>query len=288
MVLENDYLRAAVTAKGAELNSLRRRSDQMEYLWNADPAYWAKTSPVLFPVVGALKDDTYLYQDQPYRLPRHGFARDLVFHEEQVSATAGEFTLTDTEETRNVYPFAFQLKLRYALAGTKLTCTYEVSNPDQQHPLLFSIGGHPAFATPTTGDAGYGDYYLEFPDDEVLYCHRVVGNLVGDSISVIPLEDHRLPLSHALFYADALVLKTLNSQQISLRNKFNASGLRFSREHFPYFGIWAARDADFVCLEPWYGIADGVAHNQRLEEKEGIQRLAAGETWTATWAVECF
>lgn len=287
MVLENEFLRAEVAAKGAELKRLMRKDDAYEYLWNADPRYWGKTSPVLFPIVGALRDDTYWYQNRPYHLPRHGFARDLIFLESQVSGTSGVFTLTDSPNTQQVYPFAFQLTLRYELINSSLVCTYEVFNPDRQNPLLFSVGGHPAFATTTDGNLDYGDYYLEFPDDDTLYCHRIEGNLVSDSIRTIALKNHRLPLSHELFYADALVLKTLNSKQISLGNTINDRHIHFKYQNFPYFGIWAARDADFVCLEPWCGIADAVAHRQHLEEKEGIQRLEAGGRWVRSWSVEC-
>lgn len=287
MVFENEFLRAEVAEKGAELKSLMRKDDAYEYLWNADPKYWGKTSPVLFPVVGALKDDTYWYAGKSYHLPRHGFARDLIFGATRVSGTSGVFTLSDSQETRRVYPFAFQLKLCYELIGFRLVCTYEVSNPDPQHPLLFSVGGHPAFATPSGGRLDYKDYYLEFPDDDTLYCYRIEGNLVSDSVRTITLDNHRLPLSYELFYTDALVLKKLNSKQISLGNTGNDRGIHFRYENFPYFGIWAAKNADFVCLEPWCGIADTVAHNQYLEEKEGVQRLEPDAVWTCSWSVGC-
>src|SRR5690606_16478397 len=129
MVLENEFLRAEVAEKGAELKSLMRKDDAYEYLWNADPKYWGKTSPVLFPIVGALRDDTYWYEGKSYRLPRHGFARDVFFHESRISDTSVVFTLTDSPETQQVYPFAFRLTLRYELIGSSLICTYEVSNP---------------------------------------------------------------------------------------------------------------------------------------------------------------
>ena len=288
MILENDLLQAQVEPKGAELRRLIRKSDNYQYLWDANPAYWAKTSPVLFPIVGALKEDTYVYQGKNYHLPRHGFARDMEFAAHRVSATCAEFTLTDSPETRAVYPFSFQLTLRYELVGSTLVCTYTVSNPDQQHPLLFSIGGHPAFAATTTERLTYDHYYLEFPADDVLNCHHVEGNLLGNEASTITLDNHRLPLSHKLFYNDALVLKSMKSKQLFLRNTVNDNGIGFAHENFPYFGIWAAKDADFVCLEPWSGIADTVQHNQQFEEKEGIQRLAAQKKWTGRWLVECF
>lgn len=289
MTLSNEFLQVEISAKGAELKYIRGVADGYDYLWDGKPAYWAKTSPVLFPIVGALKDDTYHYKGQAYRLSRHGFARDRVFEAQRLSDTEAVFTLTDTMETRANYPFSFELALRYQLIGRRLRCTYIVHNPSNSETLLFAIGGHPAFAVPTAKQQlSYSDYYLDFPNDNELRCHMLDGNLISEEVETVLLEGHRLQLQHELFYDDALVIKTLKSHKISLRNCRNDRGIHFRHEDFPFFGIWAAKDADFVCLEPWFGIADSVNHNQRLEEKEGIQTLPAGATWRRTWEVECF
>ncbi|MFC3197986.1 aldose 1-epimerase family protein [Parapedobacter deserti] len=286
--LTNGMLCVEIDPQGAELKSLRDKGGR-EYLWQADPRYWAKTSPVLFPIVGALKDDAYIFNGKEYRLSRHGFARDRLFEEYRISETEVAYTLRDSADTHSVYPFAFELTLRYALSRHTLSCTYEVYNLSDSQPLLFSVGGHPAFAVHTEdGGPAYTDHYLEFPDDEALYCHALEGNLVSGRVDAVPLNNNRLPLRYELFYRDALVIKTLRSRRISLRNTVNDRGLHFSYEHTPFFGIWAARDADFVCLEPWCGIADSVDHNQQLTDKEGIQRLDPGQKWSARWAVECF
>ncbi len=289
MVLENGFIRAEINAKGAELRSLKRIPEGYEYLWGADPAYWAKTSPVLFPIVGALKDNGYYYGDEKYQMLRHGFARDHFFAGSQLSDNEAVFVLKDTEATRLQYPFSFQFSLRYILKDRSLRCTYEVHNPRNDNPLLFSVGGHPAFAVGGSGKSPlYEDHYLEFPEDQELHCHVIDENLISDRTEVIALDRHRLSLKHDLFYQDALVLKTLKSQTITLRNRVDNHGIHFRREGFPYFGIWAAKDADFVCLEPWCGIADSVHHNQQREDKEGIQYLGAGETWIRSWEVACF
>jgi len=289
MVLENGFIRAEINAKGAELSSLKRIQEGYEYLWGADPAYWAKTSPVLFPIVGALKDNRYYYDDEKYQMLRHGFARDHFFEGSQLSDNEAVFVLKDTEETRIQYPFAFQLSLKYAVRDYSLRCTYEVHNPSKDSSLLFSIGGHPAFAVGgSERNPLYEDHYLEFPDDEELRCHVIDQNLISDRTEVIALNRHRLPLKHDLFDHDALVLKTLKSQTITLGNRVDNHGIHFRHEGFSYFGIWAAKDADFVCLEPWCGIADSIHHNQRLEDKEGIQYLEARGTWTRSWEVACF
>lgn len=287
ITLENDYLKAGIAAKGAELQGLFSKETNIEYLWNGDPDFWGKHSPVLFPIVGSLKNDTYRYEGKDYKLLRHGFARDQVFHEEQISNTEAIFTLTQSEETLKVYPFHFELKLKYKLIDRKLNLTYEVSNTGRGE-LLFSLGAHPAFAVPNTPKTSYKDYYLAFNDDDQLKYWKLADGLVANETEKIKLGGHNLKLKHSLFYNDALVFKTLKSNCISLLNTRNDYGLHFHFEDFPFFGIWAATDAPFICLEPWCGIADGVAHDQELTHKEGIIKLTAGETWERFWEVECF
>lgn len=287
ITLENDYLKVSLTTKGAELQSLISKETKIEYLWNGDPKFWAKHSPVLFPIVGALKDDSYIYKGKTYKLSRHGFARDQVFNIEKQSKTEVVFTLSQSEESLKVYPFYFQLKLKYQIIDKKLNLTYEVVNTGTDE-LLFSLGAHPAFAVPNTPNTVYEDYYLAFNGDDKLNYWKLDGGLVATETDNIELGGHKLNLKHNLFYNDALVFKTMQSNCISLLNTKNEFGLHFHFEDFPFFGIWAAPDAPFVCLEPWCGVADSINHNQRLERKEGINRLDKGKTWTRFWEAECF
>lgn len=285
--LENEYLKASFAIKGAELQSLKNKNNHTEYLWSGNPHYWGKFSPVLFPIVGGLKQNTYYYKNKAYHLPRHGFARDKNFEPDQISSTTLVFSLKHDEETLKVYPFPFELQLRYTLTGATLSCSYTVSNPAEDN-LLFSVGAHPAFATEVNADVAYTDYFLQFNKEEILTYHKIREDLVDNLTATIALSDRKLPLTHELFYQDALILKTLKGDCISLRNHKNTTGIHFSFKNFPFFGIWAAKDADFVCLEPWQGIADGIDHNQHLEHKEGIIVLPPGKQWTGSWAVECF
>jgi galactose mutarotase-like enzyme len=262
ITLENELLKASFVQKGAELQSLKSKTADLEYIWDGNPKDWAKHSPVLFPVVGALKDNAYLYGGERYELSRHGFARDMEFELESKSADEVIFTLRSSAETKKVYPFDFTLSLIYTLKSHGLSCSYMVHNSSASD-LLFSVGGHPAFATPVSSGLSY-------------------------ELQTIALKDKTLPLKHELFYEDALVIKSLKSNKISLQNKVNSHGLHFSFEGFPYFGIWAAKDANFVCLEPWCGIADGVHHNGELSDKEGIVILSAEESWQRTWQVDIF
>lgn len=285
--LENEHLKASFAIKGAELQSLKNKKNNTEYLWSGNPDYWGKFSPVLFPIVGGLKLHTYYYKNKAYHLPRHGFARDKNFEPNQISSTTLVFSLKHDEETLKVYPFPFELQLRYTLTGATLSCSYTVSNPAEDN-MLFSIGAHPAFATEVNAGLAYTDYFLQFNKEERLTYHKIREDLVDHQTATITLSDRKLPLTHELFYDDALILKTLKSDCISLRNRKNTRGIHFSFKNFPFFGIWAAKDADFVCLEPWQGIADGIDHNQHLEHKEGIIILGPGKQWTGNWDVECF
>lgn len=287
ITLENGLLKASFVQKGAELQSLKSKTSGIEYIWDANPKDWAKHSPVLFPIVGALKDNRYAYQGEQYELSRHGFARDMEFELESKSADEVVFTLRSSESTRKVYPFEFSLSLIYTLKSHGLSCTYKVYNPSDAD-LLFSVGGHPAFATPVDENLRYEDYYLRFNQDEELLINKISDNLISEEVKSIPLKDKVLPLKHELFYDDALVIKALNSNKISLQNKVNSHGLHFTFEGFPYFGIWAAKDANFVCLEPWCGIADSVNHSGQLSDKEGIVILSAEESWQRTWQVDIF
>ena len=134
----------------------------------------------------------------------------------------------------------------------------------------------------------YTDYSLKFDNDTILKRYLLHKGLTGDNSETITLNEKRLHLAPSLFYDDAIVLKHINSRQIKLYTDKDAHGLTFRFEGFPYFGIWASKDAPFVCLEPWCGIADNIHHNYQLKNKEGINRLAAGENWQRTWNVELF
>jgi galactose mutarotase-like enzyme len=287
ITLENDKLTAVIVNKGAELQQITHKQTGINYMWKGDAAYWGKYSPVLFPIVGGLKNDTYYYNDKAYKLPRHGFARDKTFVAEKLSETEAVFTLTQDEQTLTVYPFAFVLILRYQLNNNSLSCTYEVYNPGNDD-LLFSVGAHPAFAVPITSDTDYDNYYLQFNTTERLHRWKLQEGLLASSSQLLPTTNNKLPLKAALFYEDAIVLKNLQSNCITLASNKHEHGFNFYFNGFDYFGIWAAKDAPFICLEPWCGIADSIKHNQQLTDKEGINELQPGESFVRTWSVECF
>ncbi|HVZ96143.1 MAG TPA: aldose 1-epimerase family protein [Chitinophagaceae bacterium] len=285
ITIKNNDLTAIISDKGAELQSLR--ANGIEYLWQARPEFWAKHSPVLFPVVGELKNGFYIFDNREYKLSRHGFARDKIFRAEQRSATSAIFTLQSDEETLRVYPFEFILQVEYKIAGNELTCTYHVQNTGDK-TMYFSVGGHPAFNVPLNSSLQYEDYYLKFNNDDILKKYRLSNGLISNDTASIRLVNKILPLKKELFYEDAIVLKHIKSNAISLKSDKDPRGLHFTFEHFPYFGIWAAKDAPFVCLEPWCGIADSADHDNLLKKKEGINELAPAAAWKISWSAALF
>jgi len=286
LVIENENLRASINPLGAELVNLLKLDDNTEYMWDANPTFWGKTSPVLFPIVGGLKNDTYLFEGIDYKLPRHGFARTMNFEVESQTQNSVVFLLKNSPETEKVYPFEFELRLIYALIVNKLELTYQITNPDTK-TLLFSIGGHPAFKCPIENELNYEDYFLEFNEKENLerWPLNSEGLVLNEPLE-ISKNTNKLLLTKELFYEDALVFKHLKSVCVTLKSRKSPKQLKFEFKNFPYLGIWAAKDADFVCIEPWCGIADSVDTNQNLETKEGIISLETKGVFERSFSIE--
>lgn len=283
--LQNEQLEISLSAKGAELQKIYNKETGLDYMWNGDPAFWGKHSPVLFPIVGSLKDGSYLYNNQQYHLSRHGFARDMEFTVLNHTDTSISFSLQQTAATLENYPFYFELRIHYRIQENRLHIQYEVLNQDEK-TLWFSIGAHPAFKIPLVKGTSFEDYQLCFNEFEntARYPLTEEGLLAGDPQIFLQNTDE-LPLKKSLFYADALVFKTLQSSSIKLESAKTENGLTVDFKGFPYMGIWSARDADFVCIEPWLGITDSVHSSGKLEEKEGILSIEPGETYTAAWTI---
>ena len=286
ITITNAVISAAINPKGAELVSLIHHATQIEYMWSADPAFWGKSSPVLFPIVGSLKEDTFIYKGKKYNLPRHGFARDRIFEVEGQTESSVTFLLKSDEASLKVFPFAFEFRLHYTLDENRINVKYEVINTGDT-VMLFSVGGHPAFKVPLVEGTSYEDHYLEFNATEDLMCWPLSKEgLIETKPEKLSTRDNSIPLTKELFYQDALVFKHLKSDTVVLKSDKTPHQLAFHFKDFPFLGIWAAKDADFVCIEPWCGIADSVNHNQQLTEKEGINALNINETFERTWGVE--
>ena len=286
--IEDQRLRISIHPKGAELQSIFHKDHQTEYMWGGDPAIWGKHSPLLFPIVGTLKDNTYYYNGKPYHLPRHGFARDREFAVEKQADNAITFLLRSDEDSLKVFPFAFELRIGYSIEGDTLTTTYAVTNPDKT-PLYFSVGGHPAFKVPLASGTSYTDYYLEFDHTEKAPRWPISKDgLIERTPQALLDNTKKLPLTRELFAKDALVFKGLHSTGVTLRSDRTQRGFTMQFPGFPFLGIWAAPGADFVCIEPWCGIADWVDSSQQWTEKEGINTLEAGGHFERSWTLKVF
>jgi galactose mutarotase-like enzyme len=286
--ISNKHFTAGIKHKGAELFSLVRNDLKMEYIWEANPVYWAKTSPVLFPIVGELRNGEYFFKGESYTLPRHGFARVMEFERQFFEGDKAGFLLKSNEKTHSNYPFPFELRITYALDRDHLSVQYTVTNPSEAI-MYFSLGAHPAFKIPLVSGTDYSDYYIHFNKKETAPRWLISADGLIENQSLPLLNDtNRLDLTKELFYEDALVFKNLQSDTLSIRSDKNSHGLDFTFEGFPYFGIWAYKNADFVCLEPWCGIADSVDHNRQLDLKEGIVKLGARSEWSRSWQVKCY
>lgn len=286
--IENDQIRVGVKAMGAELFSLLDVKTRRQYMWKADPAFWGKTSPVLFPIVGTLRDNKYKYHGREYTLPRHGFAREMQFDILSTTAINATFTLRSSERTLAHFPFPFRLDIGYSVEGTTVFVNYHVYN-EGVSDMYFSLGAHPAFAVPVVEGLHYEDYFLQFNQRETAPRWRIDAAGLIERVATPCLDNsERLDLRKDLFYKDAIVLKHLSSRLVSLRHRSDPHGLDFRFDDFPFMGIWAARDADFVCIEPWCGIADSTDHNYDLTTKEGIVKLAPKAAWTRRWSVTVY
>lgn len=257
-------------------------------MWQANPAFWAKTSPVLFPIVGQLKENTYRYNGKTYRLPRHGFARDKEFVVAQHDQDALTFSLRSNAETLAVYPFRFAFSVGYALHHNELTVTYNVQNEGKEE-MYFSVGGHPAFKLPLVDGTAYNDYRLVFNKTETAGRWPISKEgLIETTAEPLLSNANVLPLSKALFQNDAVVLKRLQSDAVLLTSEKTPHGLQFSFPGFSFLGLWATPGADFLCIEPWCGLADSTDADGQLAHKEGINKLPPLQTFSVAWQVRFF
>lgn len=286
VTIETDHLKAIIDEKGAELVSLKSKTTDIEYIWQADPTHWKRHAPVLFPIVGKLKNDTYQYQGKNYHLSQHGFARDKDFTLVEQTKDKVRFSLKSDEETKQVYPFEFELIVGYQMLEDGISVSYEVVNPVDE-TLYFSVGGHPAFNIPLEENLSFEDYFLETNPTKSRIRIPLKEGLTDVENRTLGQTNTTLALNHDLFKNDALILETLGTNSFTLRNEQSRHGVRVSFKDLPYVGIWSTYplESPFVCIEPWAGLADTYTSTGKLEEKLGIQKLAAKDTFKTGYEI---
>ncbi|EPT7268323.1 aldose 1-epimerase family protein [Listeria monocytogenes] len=272
--LENEVLLVEMKTAGAELTRIFHKDTGLEYLWNADSKFWGRHSPVLFPTVGRLVEDTYLVDGKPYHLGQHGFARDRDFQVVEQTEKSVRFELDADEDSLAVYPYKFKLSIIYTIEKNTVAVSYEVENTDNKR-IYFSIGAHPAFNLPLTDGTTFEDYYLDFGTEENLETLCLEGPYRSGEIKKVVDEAARyLPLNYDLFKNDALIFEALKQKEMTIKSDKTPHFVKISFPEFPFVGVWTAKaGTPFLCIEPWYGIADGAGESVELRDKAGIEHL---------------
>lgn len=280
--IENSYYTVQLTSFGAEMKRLFSKPWSRELLWNPKDErakrLWNRSAPVLFPIVGKLKEDIYRWGGKSYQLSQHGFARDMEFKCVGCGASEATFRLEATQETYPRYPFLFELEVTYTLDGRRLNINYSVKNVDRQD-IYFSIGAHPGFET-----ANLADYEIQFEKKERGFFQLEKGLVNWKNLSAF--EDQVIVPTQETFANDALILKDVKSRYIDLVNHRRHETIRVHGTNTPFLGIWGKESVPFICIEPWYGVGDDLLSDQKLEGKIGIQVLASGSTFRFAYGVE--
>ncbi len=278
--LENDTLKITVAERGAELKSITAVSDGTEYLFDSDPRWWKYSAPVLFPIVGKVNGNKYRAEGKEYELPQHGFARTSDFWLVDATADTLTFALESNAATLKAYPYKFRLEISFELIGNEVKVGWKVANVDDK-AIYFSIGAHPAICCPIAYRESFEDCYLKFnaAEKSARILLATSGTLTHERIPT--LEGTELALNYELFKGDALVFDDLKSDEVTVCSRKSSKSLTLRAKGFPYWGIWtpAQGGAPFICIEPWHGHADYSDFDGELKDKEGIIKLAVGESF---------
>ena len=284
--LENEFLCVEIAEMGAEVTRIYDKTEDNEILWEGNPVYWKRHSPVLFPNVGKTYKNRVLINGTQYPTSQHGFARDNVFTCIEAANEKASFMFRSSEETKEVYPFDFELHINYKLNKKELTVEWQVKNCGDE-TMYFTIGGHPAFrfAKPEETKA---DYVLKVPGKEKLEYVLIdisCGCANVDEVHTLQLSEETYPLSDELFAKDALVVDNGQIEEAWLCHKDGTPYVGVRSAGFPNYGIWSVEGAPFVCLEPWMGRCDNVGFNAELSEKPNANKVEAGEKFIKDYTI---
>lgn len=286
--IENQYLKVEIAHAGAELRSVKHKKNNLDYMWTGDEKYWGRVSPVLFPIVGRLKNDQYTLNDKIYPMSQHGFLRDVSFEIDEQTATSVTFSFESAGNYTDTYPYEFKAIIRYVLKKNSLSVEWEIVNLNDDI-MYFSIGAHPAFRLPLLESETLGDYRLHFSKakGKNVTEYEIKDGLVHEKAAADDIST--IPLSSSLFKNDAIIFDHIDA--ITLKSDKSDHQVDVSFEAFPYVGVWSKYDeenetiAPFVCIEPWYGIADTNQATGNLKDKRGINTIKAGGIFKADYRI---
>lgn len=284
-ILENNNLIIETKSSGAELTRIYSKKYNKEILWNGNKKYWGRQSPILFPIVGKLKDNKTLIEGEIYNINQHGFARDMDFDLINKDENIITYKLTSNEKTREIYPYNFNLFISYKIVDEKVKITWNVENIDSQD-IYFSIGAHPAFNI--SSPENLSDYYIEFKCRENVQKVDLEGPYYSEIYEVNSLSS--LKLNPSLFANDAIIYT--NIDEISLKSTKEECHVNVNFKDFPLVGIWTPyykdsnSTAPFICIEPWHGLADCVDSNKKYKNKKYINKLNVGQRFDVSYYIE--
>lgn len=273
VTLKNNELEVKINELGAEIKSIFGFGT--EYIWEGKKEFWGNSCPLLFPICGGLKDDKYTVCGEEYSLPKHGYARNVMFDVESATDTTAVFLHISNDETKKCFPFDYELRVFYTLDGSSLKIEYKVDNKSDK-TMYFSIGSHEGYYTPE----GIEEYDIIFDESETLDTSPLYGNLLAPTTRRILKDSKTLALYEKYFAIDALVFKNIKSRSAILRNRKTGKALKVDFDFAKYFLVWHKPYAPFICLEPWAGIPDTVGSDFDISKKEGIISLDAEKTYT--------
>lgn len=283
--LKNEFLSISIAEMGAELQSIKDAQGK-EYLWQANPAYWNRHAPILFPIVCSVNNDTYEVDGKEYHLPRHGFARDTPFKVMKHTDDRIAFMLHDTEETMKVYPYHFNLGISYRLSGNKIIVIWHVENTDNRE-IHFQIGGHPAFNVPDMkeGDDLHGTLRLDNtkPLDSLK-------SYIDGSHEMIeipsPAQDGIIHFDDETFAHDSVKIHKSQTHQVELLDKAGKPVVTM-RYKAPVIAFWSPyqKKAPFICLEPWYGLGDPRGYKGAFADKPLMNHLQPGASFMTQYTI---
>ena len=265
----------SINEKGAEMKSFTVNG--VEYLWKGDPDIWASSAPNIFPMTGGFRDDKYILNGKEYIMNKHGFAKNMIFEVESNTDDSAVFVLRATEETKVSFPYDFEFRVCYKLYDGKVSVDYKVLNLSDE-TMWFSVGSHDGFACPE----GIEEYDVIFPQKETLNSYTLYGNLIGNENTPVIENKDRIALNYRYFAVDALVFKDVKSDSCKLVNRNTGRGIEIEYADAPFLILWTKPDAPYLCIEPWYGVADHVDSDYDITHKEGIQSVKAGDTFVST------
>jgi galactose mutarotase-like enzyme len=284
-IIKSSEIEVEAATKGAELRSIKGGGG-LEYLWQGDPAFWPRRSPLLFPIVGSLPGGSYSYGGKTYAMGNHGFVRDLEFRLTSQGRDTLRFELISDEASLAIYPFKFELAVNYRVDGSLLEVGYEVFNAGDER-MPFSIGAHPAFRAPLSPDERREDYDLVFEKSETVDRHYLnADNLRTGEKAGFLRGSSSVPVTPGLFEPGAIVLNDHVSRRVSLRSRISGRFVEVSFPDFPELGIWSPKgECPFVCIEPWFGITGLAGSAGELERKEAILSLEPDAVFRAAYEI---